>query len=85
MNPSAWNSWVIGAVVAIFGFAEFVPGTKALSWINAASGLWVIISPWVFRYTEHTGRFVNSLCVGIVLIVLSVGAAAPNRAHTTRI
>ncbi len=84
MDPNAWNSWLVGGIVAILGFVAATTGTAPLAWLNVLLGAWAIASPWVYGYTGNTGRFVNSLCVGIVLVVLSISAATGKRSAATR-
>lgn len=81
-NPNAWNSWIVGALIAIIAAVRL--GTRApVSWINAVLAVWVFFSPWIYGYTINTGRFINSLCVGVVVFILAISAASMGRTHTT--
>lgn len=74
---NAWNSWIVGAVMAIIAAVSLSsPRISSLNWVNVVLAAWVFISPWVYGYTANTGRFVNSLCVGVVLFVLSIMATS---------
>jgi len=42
------------------------------NWLSIMLSIWVFFSPWVYGYTANTGRFINSLCVGVVAFVLAV-------------
>jgi hypothetical protein len=84
-HTGAWNSWIIGAAIAILAAGHLrSPSQTWMSWINCLLGVWVFISPWVYGYTSSTGRFINSLCVGVVVFVFSLIAAnaAPRRMVT---
>jgi hypothetical protein len=74
---NAWNAWIVGALLSIFGTirASRPVGTVALSWINAVLGVWVFFSPWIFGYAASTGRFINNLCVGVIVFVLAILSA----------
>ena len=74
MAPNAWNSWIVGAVLAIAAAFELGArrGAANLSWLSIVLSIWVFFSPWIYGYTANTGRFINSLCVGVVAFVLSV-------------
>jgi hypothetical protein len=77
--PDAWNSWIVGAVLAIVALIEMnsdVRTTANLSWLSIVLSIWAFFSPWIYGYTANTGRFINSLCVGVVAFVLSVIASA---------
>lgn len=76
-SRSAWNTWLAGAVMFLLALARsWRPiNTRIFSRVNTVIGIWVAISPWVFGYSNHTGRLVNSLCVGIAVLCLSLAAA----------
>ena len=72
---NAWNSWIVGAALAIIAAIRLSSSTRAaanLMWLNVVLAAWVFFSPWIFGYTMNTGRFVNSLCVGAVAFILSM-------------
>jgi hypothetical protein len=73
-TANAWNSWIVGAILfflACFRLARPAYST-ALSWCNMVLGIWAFFSPWIYGYTGNEGRFINSLCVGVVVFVLSI-------------
>jgi hypothetical protein len=76
MNSNSWNSWICGALIAIFAIIRLSnPGGLAFfSWLNMLLGAWTIASPWVYSYVGDTARFVNSLCVGALVLILAVTA-----------
>jgi hypothetical protein len=75
-NPSAWNSWIVGALLFIFA-ASRLGNQRAsqLSWFNVVLGAWTFVSPWVYGYTASGGRFVNSLCVGVIVFFAAIMSA----------
>ena len=85
MERNAWNSWIFGAVIAILAAIRLgrPMGTVALSWIHCLLGIWMFISPWVYGYATDMGRFVNSLCIGVVVFVaaISIAASSPHTQH----
>jgi hypothetical protein len=42
-------------------------------------GIWAFFSPWIYGYVFNSGRFINSLCVGVIVFVLSIAAATMSR------
>lgn len=86
-NPDAWNSWIVGAIIVILAAIRFASpaGLSGFSWFNLLLGAYVFASPWIHAYTANTGRFVNSLCVGVVVFFLALtsATATPRTAHTT--
>lgn len=75
INGNAWNCWIVGGFMILFGIIRIVrPAySTALSWCNMVLGIWTFCSPWIFGYAAtNTGRFINSLCVGVVVFVFSL-------------
>lgn len=75
--PNAWNAWIVGAVMILLaciplGNPASMPG---LSWFNACLAVWTFFSPWIYGFTTDRGRFINSLCVGVVVFVLAIISA----------
>jgi hypothetical protein len=83
VNANAWNSWIVGALIALFALIRLssFSGARALAWVNMILGAWVFVSPWVYGYVANTGRFLNSLCVGVVIFIVSLTAASGHRRH----
>ena len=78
---NAWNSWIVGALVVILAATRLsnTSGAQSLGWFNMILGAWIFASPWIYGYTGNSGRFINSLCVGIVIFVLSIYGASTHR------
>ncbi|HZS53636.1 MAG TPA: SPW repeat protein [Bryobacteraceae bacterium] len=83
-SANAWNSWIIGAVMFIVGAVRLGSPvySAGLSWLNTVLGIWVFFSPWIYGYVGNTGRFINSLCVGVIVFVLSIVSAMSSRRRT---
>lgn len=85
-SPNAWNSWIIGAVIVILAAIRLASSVSmpALSWLVSLLGIWTFISPWVYGYsTTNDGRFINSLCVGVIVFVAGISNAmrTPHMQH----
>jgi len=78
MAHDAWNSWVVGFLIAIFALIHYSNPMSArfLSYCNMLLGAWTFASPWIYNYTADMGRFVNSLCVGVIVFIFAVAAAS---------
>ena len=80
----AWNSWIIGALIVVFAASRLNNlTTRGLSVVNLVLGAWTFASPWIYGYTGDTRRFVNSLCVGVVVFVLSIYGSSVEMGHPT--
>jgi hypothetical protein len=84
-SGNAWNNWIVGGVMAIIAAVCLGnPRAAGASWANVILAVWLFFSPWIYGYTMNTDRFVNSLCVGVVLFVLSVAITmSASRLSTT--
>jgi len=79
-SSSAWNSWVIGALIFFFGLVRMNrPAATGLSWFTSILGIWTFVSPWVFGYNGHPGHLVNGLFVGLIVFCAAVVAANSER------
>jgi hypothetical protein len=74
-SPNAWNSWIAGALIFIFAATRLSRSPAGVSWLNVILGIWTFVSPWVYGYTGNTGRFINSLCVGVIVFVAAMISA----------
>ena len=82
---SAWNSWIVGAAMFLIGLARMSSPiySAGLSWLNTLLGIWVFFSPWIYGSVGNTGRFINSLCVGVIVFVLSIASVMASRNRTS--
>ena len=90
-TANAWNSWIVGALIIFFSiFRISRPAySAALSWCNMVLGIWTFFSPWIYGYVGvNAGRFINSLCVGVIVFVFAIISArmsAPHNVTTTHL
>jgi hypothetical protein len=81
-NASAWNSWIVGALIFLFALIRMNRLTATgMSWLNSILAIWTFASPWIFGYTGNTGRFINSLCLGFIVFCAAVVGANSERMH----
>jgi hypothetical protein len=84
MVSNAWNSWIVGALIVVFAASRlYNPMIRGLGVVNLVLGAWTFASPWIYGYTGDTSRFVNSLCVGVVVFVLSIYGSSVEMGHPT--
>lgn len=83
-NHDSWNSWIVGGLIGILALIRLANpiGTRGLSVINLILGAWVFVSPWVYGYTVDTGRFVNSLCVGVIVFIAGLVGSSATESRT---
>ena len=83
MMHNAWNSWIVGAAVLILSAIRVSSPmhTRSISFVNLLLGIWTFASPWIYHYTTDTGRFINSLCVGVIVFVLGAYGSSVGMGH----
>ncbi|HHJ06386.1 MAG TPA: hypothetical protein ENK24_02685 [Anaerolineae bacterium] len=78
VSVALWNAIIIGIVLVVLGaWAALAEETtlKALNWVNALFGLWLIVAPFILTYAGVTAAIWNDIIVGIVVLVLAGWAA----------
>lgn len=73
-QANAFNAWIIGGLMLALCIARLVTPavTTFVSYTNAVLGLWVLISPWVFGYTNYLGHWINDMTCGSIIIGFSL-------------
>lgn len=80
----AWNSWVLGVVVAAISVAALIQFAQWEEWVNAILGLWLLISPWVMGFAQDAPAALwNHVLLGIVVAALAIWDVLRNRERVT--
>ena len=77
MKADAWNCWIVGGLMILFGIVRIARPAYStiLGWCNTILGIWILCSPWIYGYFAiRTGRFINSLCVGVIVFIFSIAS-----------
>jgi hypothetical protein len=79
------NHVLFGFLVAILAVSSAVIARRvhALSWVNAAFGGWLVMSPWLLGYVDAGVAGVNSMIAGVavaLIALLRVGERSRRRA-----
>lgn len=83
-DGSAFNAWIVGAVIAVVSMFQLAyRELNWISWINCLLSIWIFAAPWIFGYTAIHDRMISSLCVGVVVFVVSIWTAMspPHPSH----
>jgi hypothetical protein len=69
LRPAAWNSWIMGAVVAAVSVAALILFAAWQEWVNVVLGVWLLVSPWVmgFASAENASALWNHVIVGLAV------------------
>ncbi|HEY1327475.1 MAG TPA: SPW repeat protein [Casimicrobiaceae bacterium] len=72
---AAWNAWILGVALVVFSAIAVSMPQMWEEVINILIGIWMIISPWVLRFSGVTrSGETNAVIVGIIAIVLAAWA-----------
>lgn len=83
------NCVIFGIIIGVLSLVRFGYLARGvwLSWVNFILGIWVLISPWVLRFSHEPTATWNSAILGIIVIVFSLWAAlatpGTRRTHVT--
>ena len=77
-GAAAWNSYVAGALAAIFAAsALWSPTSKAEEWVNLVLGAWMVVAPFVFGfYASEAVAAWNLAVVGVLIAADAIWALA---------
>lgn len=79
----AWNAHVVGIVILALVAAAIWAFQKWEEWINAALGLWLVVSPWLLGFSGLTAPLWNQIVVGILVGGLAIWTAVSERPADT--
>jgi len=75
-----WNTVIVGILIALIAIWRSAGGPRwaGLSWFNVVLGGWMIASPWIHSYVDHSRQAWNSGVVGLLVVVLAcISETAP--------
>jgi hypothetical protein len=65
-------AWALGIIVAILALLAILASQWWEEWLNAAIGLWILVSAWVLHVSANPKVLWNNLIVGALLVILSL-------------
>ena len=76
--PAAWNSYVVGAAVALLAAsALWSPASKVGKWVNLVLGLWLLSAPFALSfYASEAAAAWNHIVLGVLIAGDSIWALA---------
>jgi len=64
------NSLIVGVIIVVLSIAALTAFAVWEEWLNLIAGLWLIVSPWVLKFSGGTAMKVN-VVIGIIVAVLA--------------
>lgn len=68
---AAWSAGIGGIVVTVMSFAAFISLREWKEWVNLMTGLFLIISPWLFGFAEITSAKWTHIVLGVLITALA--------------
>lgn len=76
LPAAAWNSWIIGAIVAAvaaIGLSQLSPWAE---WVNLVAGAWIFLAPFMFAYGGvDEAAWTHILTGGAIATIAAIGVA----------
>lgn len=66
-----WNSWLVGAALAMLALVAIFKFQEWEEWVNGAIGLWLIVSPWVLGFAELQAAMWNAVICGVIALAMA--------------
>lgn len=73
---AAWNAHAVGLVIAMLALAALWSCRRWQQWVNAALGLWLIISPSMLGFLPLHAAIWNQFFVGLPVAILAFWSGA---------
>jgi hypothetical protein len=65
------NAIVMGIIIAVLSIAALAAYAVWEEWLNLIAGLWLIVSPWVLKFSDATTPLRADVIIGIIVAVLA--------------
>jgi len=70
---AVWTTSLVGILVAVLAWSRVAASAGPLaSWMHLLLGIWLIISPFVFRFSDVSPASTNHVVMGVIIGVLGV-------------
>lgn len=83
LRSAAWNSWIMGVVVAAVSVSALILFAPWQEWVNVIMGVWLLVAPWVmgFAGSENAAALWNHVAGGLLIGGLALWDALEHAAE----
>ncbi len=71
LTAAAWNAWIVGIVIAALAIWAIAMYAEWQDWLTGLLGLWLIVAPWVLKFSAAAIATWDHVIVGILVVVLA--------------
>ena len=70
-NRPEWNAWLVAIALAYMAFAALFEARVWEEWVEIVFGAWLIVAPWILRFSSDMHAAVAQGLIGALVIVVS--------------
>ncbi len=74
------NALIVGIAIGVCSMIELSAPRPWEEWLMLAAGIWLVISPWVLRFSHHAAAAWDSALAGAAVVILTLWALSQLRA-----
>ena len=74
-----WNFFIVGLAMIAFALMAMKARVLWAEWGSLALGIWLVISPWILRFSANTGARDDAIVLGVLAILVSIWAHFEHR------
>ncbi|WP_259781358.1 SPW repeat protein [Aestuariispira ectoiniformans] len=67
-----WNAYACGVIIAVSAAAAIANFAEWEEWLDAALGIWLVVSPWVLGMTMMSAMMLNFVIVGLIVACMAL-------------
>lgn len=67
-----WNAYACGVIIAVSAAAAITEFHEWEEWMDAAIGVWLMVSPWVLGMTMMSAMMIMFFVVGLAVAVMAL-------------
>jgi hypothetical protein len=76
------NAIVVGMALLAAALGAMMAPKAWEEWTEAVLGLWMIMSPWLLSFSNHSGATITAVVTGTVVVLLSLWTIATDRNYS---
>ena len=70
--PASATAWISGIVIGILAIAAIVKVAEWEEWVNFVLGIWLVVAPWVVRFSGDTSAMRAHVVLGVLVALASL-------------
>jgi hypothetical protein len=71
LTAATWNAWIVAIVIAALSIWAIAMYAEWQDWLNGLLGIWLIVAPWVLKFSAAAIVTWDHVIVGILVVVLA--------------